>query len=81
VTAFTGGTSARAADGTGPAMPALNVSWDGAATPTLTVTENSDGTTCSKFSGQAMATEAGIPPSLLAAAATTGKHPRSAVPA
>lgn len=80
MTAFTGATSIRAADGTGPAMPALNVSFDGAATPTLTVTENSDGTTCAKFSGQAMVA-AGIPVSLVSAAAATGKHPRQAVPA
>ena len=81
MTAFTGATSARAADGTGPAMPALNLSWDGAATPTLTVTENSDGTTCYKASGQAVAGVAGVPEGLLAAAAATGKHPRAAVPA
>jgi hypothetical protein len=74
-------TNARAADGTGPAMPALDFTWDGAATPTLAVTEHSDGTTCYKASGQALAGIAGIPESLLAAAAASGKHPRAVVPA
>ena len=81
MTALTGSTSARAADGTGPAMPALNFTYDGAGTPTLTVTENSDGTTCTKFTGQAQAGLTGIPHALLAANAATGKHPRAAVPA
>ena len=47
-------------------FPALSFTWDGAATPSLTVKEVSDGTTCAVYSGQALIQD-GLPPSLVAA--------------
>lgn len=78
MTAFSGVTSTRVADGTGPAMPALSFAWDGAATPTLTVTEVAGGALAATVSGQALIGDS-APPALLSAAASTGKHPREAI--
>jgi hypothetical protein len=55
-----------------PGRPALSFSWDGAATPTLTVTETADGTTCMTFSGQSLARSSGAPQSVIAAASPGG---------
>lgn len=52
--------------------PALSFTWDGAATPTLTVTETGDGSTCMTFSGQSLAGSASAPQALLSAASPTG---------
>ena len=60
------------------AMPALSFTWDGAATPTLTVKEVSDATTCAVYSGQALI-QAGVPQSLIAAA--KGSNPWEVGPA
>ena len=70
MTAFAGATSAYS--NSPPArpwasMPALSFVWDGAATPTLTVTVVSGGATCATYSGQALI-QAGVPQSLLSAA-------------
>lgn len=51
-----------------PSYPKLTLGWDGAATPTLTVTDFVTGTTDATVSGQALI-QAGFPQSLLAAAA------------
>lgn len=66
-------------DPAGEGMPALSFSDDGAATPTLTVTEVSDGTTAVVISGQAFAQEASPPVQLLAAGSPDGKDPREAM--
>lgn len=51
-------------------LPALTLAWDGAATPTLTVT--SGGSAGLTVSGQAQAGFAGVPSALLEAVAPTG---------
>ena len=81
MTAFTGATAAYSNSPPArpwAAMPALSFSWDGAATPTLTVKVVSDSSTCAVYSGQALI-QAGVPASLLAAA--KGSNPWEAVPA
>lgn len=60
------------------AMPALSFAWDGAATPTLTVTVVSGGSVCAVYSGQALI-QAGVPQSLIAAA--KGSNPWEVGPA
>ena len=61
----------------GPALPAVSATWDGAATPTLTVAEG--GVTAAAYSGQANAGFAGVPQSVLNAIA--GKNVLEALPA
>ena len=61
----------------GPALPIVSATWDGAATPTLTVAEG--GVTAVTYSGQANAGFAGVPQSVLNAIA--GKNVLEALPA
>lgn len=61
----------------GAATPAVTAGWDGAATPTLTVTTG--GVAVAAYSGQANATFAGVPQSVLNAVA--GKNVLEALPA
>lgn len=75
MTALAGSVAAYAQSSPGkpwPGRPALSFSWDGAAVPTLTVTETGDGSTCMTFSGQALAGSASPPQALLSAASATG---------
>jgi hypothetical protein len=75
VTALTGSVAAYVPSPPGKpyqGRPGLSFTWDGAATPTLTVTETGDGTTCMKFSGQSLAGSASAPQALLSAASPTG---------
>ena len=79
MTAFTGATSAYTNSPPArpwAAMPALSFSWNGAATPVLTVT--SGGATCAVYSGQALI-QAGVPQSLISAA--KGSNPWEVGPA
>lgn len=81
MTAFAGAAAAYVQNPPGKpwqSMPALTVSWDGAATPTLTVTETGDGSTAAKFSGQALIQDS-VPAAVLSAAAATGQNPREAL--
>lgn len=66
-------------DPAGEQLPALSFADDGAATPTITVTETGDGTTAEVTSGQALAGEASPPEQLLAAGSPDGKDPREAL--
>ena len=66
-------------DPAGEGLPAVNFTWDGAATPTLTVTEQSDGTTAAVISGQALAGEAAPPEQLEEAGSPDGKDPEEAL--
>lgn len=66
-------------DPSGEGMPAVSFTDDGAATPTITVTEASDGTAAEVISGQALAMEASPPEQLLAAGSPDGKDPREAM--
>jgi hypothetical protein len=68
-------TSAVSAGAYGPALPAKDLAWDGAATPTLTQTDHATGAADLTVSGQAVAGFAGIPAPLLSAVA--GKNPYS----
>jgi hypothetical protein len=74
MTAIAGATAAYTSSPPGrplQSFPALSFTWDGAATPTLTVKVVSGGATCAVYSGQALI-QAGVPSSLIAAAATGG---------
>jgi hypothetical protein len=74
VTACSGATAAYTSSPPGKglqSMPALSFAWDGAATPTLTVKQVSDGTTAVVYSGQALI-QSGIPGSLQSAGGTAG---------
>lgn len=72
MTALTGATAAYVSGAGKPlqSMPALSFTWDGAATPTLTVTVGA--APAVTYSGQAMAGFGGVPQALLSAAAPAG---------
>jgi hypothetical protein len=72
MTAFSGATPAYVPSPPGrglQAMPALAFAWDGAATPTLTVTQVAGGALACTVSGQSLARGASVPQSLASAAA------------
>lgn len=70
--AFAGATGAYVQGAGKPyqSMPATSFTWDGAVTPTLTVT--AAGVVAAVVSGQALAGEACAPQSLISAAAAAG---------
>ena len=72
---FAGATAAYAQSPPGKpyqSFPALAFAWDGAATPTLTVTEVSGGALAATYSGQALAGSACAPQSVISAATAAG---------
>jgi hypothetical protein len=75
VSAFAGAAAAYVSNPPGKpyqSRPALSFSWDAAATPTLTVTETGDGTTCMVFSGQSLAGSTSAPQVVIGAAGPGG---------
>ena len=73
MTAFSGAAAAYVSSPPGKpyqGLPGLTFSWDGAATPTLTVNKTGDGV-CATFSGQSLV-QAGVPGALQSAAAPAG---------
>jgi hypothetical protein len=81
MSAFAGVTPAYVQGGVGkpfPSMASLSFSWDGAATPTLTVKDAGSGLVDVTYSGQALI-QSGVPQSVLSAA--SGGNPWEVGPA